>query len=168
MDDPRGVRNALRRGHRRRVPAGSRRACARCSCSHAPGEFRGHHRRHFPLPSRAHGVHPHAISEGKPATRKASPTNTPLLKPILDVTYGCMVYQEQVMQIVRDLAGLLAMAAATWCAGPWPRKSTTSWSRSGEILRPRHGGRRTARWSCAGARAQRACSEEVANRSSTR
>lgn len=28
-----------------------------------------------------------------------------LLKPILDVTYGCMVYQEQVMQIVRDLAG---------------------------------------------------------------
>lgn len=27
------------------------------------------------------------------------------LAPILDVTYGCMVYQEQVMQIVRDLAG---------------------------------------------------------------
>ncbi len=30
---------------------------------------------------------------------------SPLLAPILDVTYGCMVYQEQVMQIVRDLAG---------------------------------------------------------------
>ncbi|MBQ4579929.1 MAG: DNA polymerase III subunit alpha [Clostridia bacterium] len=30
---------------------------------------------------------------------------TDKLKPILDVTYGCMVYQEQVMQIVRDLAG---------------------------------------------------------------
>ncbi len=29
----------------------------------------------------------------------------PSLKPILEVTYGCMVYQEQVMQIVRDLAG---------------------------------------------------------------
>ncbi len=27
------------------------------------------------------------------------------LRPILDVTYGCIVYQEQVMQIVRDLAG---------------------------------------------------------------
>ena len=27
------------------------------------------------------------------------------LKPILSTTYGCMVYQEQVMQIVRDLAG---------------------------------------------------------------
>jgi DNA polymerase-3 subunit alpha len=28
----------------------------------------------------------------------------PALEPILNVTYGCMVYQEQVMQIVRDLA----------------------------------------------------------------
>ena len=30
---------------------------------------------------------------------------TPELKSILDVTYGCMVYQEQVMQICRELAG---------------------------------------------------------------
>ena len=30
---------------------------------------------------------------------------TEKLRPILDVTYGCMVYQEQVMQIVRDLEG---------------------------------------------------------------
>ena len=30
---------------------------------------------------------------------------TPLLKPILDVTYGVIVYQEQVMQIFRTLAG---------------------------------------------------------------
>lgn len=29
----------------------------------------------------------------------------PALKSILNVTYGCMVYQEQVMQIVRDIAG---------------------------------------------------------------
>lgn len=29
----------------------------------------------------------------------------PLLEPILRVTYGCIVYQEQVMQIVRDLGG---------------------------------------------------------------
>lgn len=29
----------------------------------------------------------------------------PLLKDTLDVTYGCMVYQEQVMKIVQDLAG---------------------------------------------------------------
>ena len=30
---------------------------------------------------------------------------TEKLAPILDVTYGCLVYQEQVMQIVRDLGG---------------------------------------------------------------
>ena len=30
---------------------------------------------------------------------------TPLLAPILDVTYGCMVYQEQVMQVCRSVAG---------------------------------------------------------------
>jgi len=31
--------------------------------------------------------------------------DTPLLKPILEVTYGCIVYQEQVMQVFRSLAG---------------------------------------------------------------
>ena len=31
--------------------------------------------------------------------------HTPELKPILDVTYGTIVYQEQVMQIFRTLAG---------------------------------------------------------------
>ena len=40
---------------------------------------------------------------------KLNPENAeythPALEPILNVTYGCMVYQEQVMQIVRDLAG---------------------------------------------------------------
>ncbi len=29
----------------------------------------------------------------------------PMLKKILEVSYGCLVYQEQVMQIVRDLGG---------------------------------------------------------------
>ncbi len=29
----------------------------------------------------------------------------PIMKNVLEVTYGCMVYQEQVMQIVRDVAG---------------------------------------------------------------
>jgi len=31
--------------------------------------------------------------------------DSPMLEPILKPTYGCIVYQEQVMQIVRDLAG---------------------------------------------------------------
>lgn len=30
---------------------------------------------------------------------------TDLLKPIMDVTYGCLIYQEQVMQVFRELAG---------------------------------------------------------------
>ncbi len=30
---------------------------------------------------------------------------TPMLKPILDITNGCMVYQEQIMEIFRTLAG---------------------------------------------------------------
>ena len=33
------------------------------------------------------------------------PDTSKTLESILKVTYGCMVYQEQVMQIVRDLAG---------------------------------------------------------------
>ncbi|MBQ6678809.1 MAG: DNA polymerase III subunit alpha [Lachnospiraceae bacterium] len=42
--------------------------------------------------------------EGK---RNASSVHyeTPLLQPILSPTYGCIVYQEQVMQIVQELAG---------------------------------------------------------------
>ncbi|MDY6038306.1 MAG: DNA polymerase III subunit alpha [Eubacterium sp.] len=40
---------------------------------------------------------------------KKNPQNiqyvTPQIAKILDVSYGCLVYQEQVMQIVRDLAG---------------------------------------------------------------
>lgn len=36
---------------------------------------------------------------------KREPYVSPLLAPILDSTYGCIVYQEQVMQIFRDIAG---------------------------------------------------------------
>ncbi len=39
------------------------------------------------------------------ANHKNVSYETEKLRPILDKTYGCMVYQEQVMQIVRDLAG---------------------------------------------------------------
>ncbi len=42
--------------------------------------------------------------ECKKNPEKITYTN-PHLEPILSVTYGCLVYQEQVMQIVRDLAG---------------------------------------------------------------
>lgn len=42
--------------------------------------------------------------KGKNNPEKTEYTH-PALKPILNVTYGCMVYQEQVMQIVRDIGG---------------------------------------------------------------
>ena len=38
----------------------------------------------------------------------------PVLKPILEVTYGCMVYQEQVMKIVRDVAGYSLGRRMSW------------------------------------------------------
>ena len=37
--------------------------------------------------------------------------NHPLLKPILEATHGCIVYQEQVMRIVTDFAGMSAADA---------------------------------------------------------
>ncbi len=36
-----------------------------------------------------------------------------LLEPILAETYGCMVYQEQIMRIVRDMAGIPWRAATS-------------------------------------------------------
>ena len=49
----------------------------------------------------------------------------PQLEPILEPTYGCIVYQEQVMQIVRDLARIYPGHEATCCAVPCPRKKAT-------------------------------------------
>ncbi|MBR2590939.1 MAG: DNA polymerase III subunit alpha [Clostridia bacterium] len=59
-----------------------------------------------------------SISLYRPGPAKSIPTytqnrhnpalvryQTPALKPILSVTYGCMVYQEQVMEVFRELAG---------------------------------------------------------------
>ena len=45
----------------------------------------------------------------------------PQLEPILKPTYGCIVYQEQVMQIVRNLAGY-TLEEAIWCAVPCPKR----------------------------------------------
>ena len=57
----------------------------------------------------------------------------PSLTNILEVTYGCMVYQEQVMQIVRDL-GATPWADRIWSGGPWPRRTWRSWKGKGIIL----------------------------------
>ncbi len=57
------------------------------------------------------------------------------LKPILDPTYGIILYQEQVMQIAQTLAGY-TWAARTCCAGPWVRKSRKRWPSSVLVLKP--------------------------------
>ena len=57
----------------------------------------------------------------------------PQLESILGPTYGCIVYQEQVMQIVRDLAGY-TMGRSDWCAVPCQRKRLLLWKRSVRIL----------------------------------
>ena len=60
-------------------------------------------RGNFPVSSGADGFYS-AVYPGKnrPDTIKY---DCPQLEPILKPTYGCIVYQEQVMQIVRNLAG---------------------------------------------------------------
>ena len=45
----------------------------------------------------------------------------PALVPILSNTNGCIVYQEQVIQIFQNWAAT-PWARRTWCAGPCPRK----------------------------------------------
>ena len=66
-------------------------------------EHRGYHRHHRPLPSGPHGVHPRFIA-CKHNPEKVSYKH-PALVPILSNTYGCIVYQEQVIQIFQQLGG---------------------------------------------------------------
>ncbi len=56
----------------------------------------------------------------------------PQLEPILQPTYGCIVYQEQVMQIVMRLQDT-RLDEATLCAVRCPRKRPQSWKRTPEL-----------------------------------
>ncbi len=58
---------------------------------------------------------------------------TPELEPILKVTYGCIVYQEQVMQIVRNLAGY-SYARADLVRRAMSKKKTDVMEREREIF----------------------------------
>lgn len=57
---------------------------------------------------------------------------TPELQPILEPTYGCIVYQEQVMQIVQQLAGY-TMGQADNIRRAMSKKSSMSSMRSGRV-----------------------------------
>ena len=58
----------------------------------------------------------------------------PQLEPILAPTYGCIVYQEQVMQIVRDLAGYTWGGADLVRRAMSKKKGELSWRRSARTL----------------------------------
>ena len=49
-----------------------------------------------------------------------------LLEPILSETYGIMIYQEQVQQAARDLAGY-TLGVRICCGVPWEKKSKRRW-----------------------------------------
>ena len=55
------------------------------------------------------------------------------LKPILGVTYGCMVYQEQVMQIFRDLAGF-SMGRSDLVRRAMSKKKSDVMEHEGEVF----------------------------------
>ena len=57
----------------------------------------------------------------------------PSLEPILKTTYGCIVYQEQVMQIVRDLAGY-SLGRSDLVRRAMIRKKLMLWQKSVRIL----------------------------------
>ena len=57
----------------------------------------------------------------------------PSLEPILKTTYGCIVYQEQVMQIVRDLAGY-SLGRSDLVRRAMSKKKLMLWQKSVRIL----------------------------------
>lgn len=57
----------------------------------------------------------------------------PLLEPILNVTYGCMVYQEQVMQIFRDVAGF-SMGRSDLVRRAMSKKKSDVMDHEGEVF----------------------------------
>ena len=63
----------------------------------------------------------------------------PMLEPILKVTYGCLVYQEQVMQMVRDMAGYSMGRSRPGAPGHGQEKARRDVQREGN-LHPWQGG----------------------------
>lgn len=57
----------------------------------------------------------------------------PILEPILNVTYGCMVYQEQVMQIFRDVAGF-SMGRSDLVRRAMSKKKSDVMDHEGEVF----------------------------------
>jgi DNA polymerase-3 subunit alpha len=70
---------------------------------------------------------PQARPRGDLLPGSAVPARVP--EPILEPTYGIILYQEQVMQIAQVLAGY-TLGGPTCCAAPWARRSPRRWPSS--------------------------------------
>ena len=57
------------------------------------------------------------------------------LQPILEPTYGIILYQEQVMQIAQELAGYTHWGGLIFYAGLWVRKSPRKWQSNARYSR---------------------------------
>ena len=57
------------------------------------------------------------------------------LQPILEPTYGIILYQEQVMQIAQELAGYTHWVVLIFYAGLWVRKSPRKWQSNARYSR---------------------------------
>ena len=69
--------------------------------------------------------------EGK-NNRDSVTYDCPQLEPILEPTYGCIVYQEQVMQIVRNLADT-ALGRSDLVRRAMAKKKPQSWQQNVRI-----------------------------------
>ena len=61
-------------------------------------------------------------------------SSIPKLEPILNETYGVIVYQEQVMQIARRCWPATRSAKRIFCAARWARRSRRRWTRSASVF----------------------------------
>lgn len=85
----------------------------------------------------------------------------PILEPILNVTYGCIVYQEQVMRIVQDLAGY-TLGQADMIRRMMGKKKLEAMQKERQVFlfgKPAENGKPAIDGAI-----KRGCSEEVANK----
>ena len=91
------------RRYGRRVPARRCRHARRAAQAEAR-PLRGHHRHRRALSAGADGQH-RQLRQPQARPRAAATICIPLIQPILEETYGVIIYQEQVMQIAQVLSG---------------------------------------------------------------
>ena len=109
LDDADDVRAAAAGRHRRRVPA--RVAGDAAAAQALSPDLRRHRRGAGALPARVRWSRAWSTTSSTARTGKRGHLLRRRLKPILEETYGAIVYQEQVMRIALEMAGFSAAKA---------------------------------------------------------